>query len=214
MASVSGHGQLRDSQTPEPEGFEEFRLSNNTNAEYGWNSGVQVSLVTKSGTNDFHGVMYHYLRNENLDAAGWLTGNVSPNKQNEWGLFVGGPLVKDRLFATFGYKAYRYRVEPSNATLSAPTQLMRQGDFTEWLGASIENSTAFAGQIYDPATQRSDGAGGFLRDPFPNNAIPQGRLSSVALFLQEPYPLPTHPGTLGNWIGTTLQNTAVRLKVE
>ena len=195
MASVSGHGQLRDSQNPEPEGFEEFRLTNNTNAEYGWNSGVQVSLVTKSGTNDFHGTLYHYLRNENLDAAGWLTGTVSPNKQNEWGLFVGGPIVKDRVFATFGYKAYRFRIEPSNATLSAPTALMRQGDFSEW-----------PDQIYDPATTRSDGAGGFLRDPFQNNAIPQGRLSPISLFLQEPFPLPTHPGTLGNWIGTTLQN--------
>jgi hypothetical protein len=206
MASVSGHGQLRDSQTPEPEGFEEFRLSNNTNAEYGWNSGVQVSLVTKSGTNDLHGTLYHYLRNEALDSAGWLSGTVSKNKQNEWGLFVGGPLVKDRVFATFGYKAYRFRVEPNNATLSAPTPLMRQGDFSEWLGPQIEGSTAFEGQIYDPATTRSDGAGGFLRDPFPNNAIPQGRLSPISQFLQKPYPLPTQPGTLGNWIGSTLKN--------
>lgn len=206
MASVSGHGQVRDSQTPEPEGFEEFRLSNNTNAEYGWNSGVQISLVTKSGTNDLHGTLYHYLRNEALDSAGWLSGTVSKNKQNEWGLFVGGPLVKNRLFATFGYKAYRFRVEPNNATLSAPTQLMRQGDFSEWLGPQISNSTAFEGQIYDPATTRSDGAGGFLRDPFPNNAIPQGRLSPISQFLQEPYPLPTQPGTLSNWIGSTLRN--------
>ena len=209
-ASVSGHGQLRDNQNPAPEGFEEFRLTNNTNAEYGWNSGVQVSLVTKSGTNDFHGVLYHYLRNEALDSAGWLSGTVSKNKQNEWGLFVGGPLVKDRLFATFGYKGYRFRVEPSNATLSAPTPLMRQGDFSEWLGdeigSDVANRPVFSGQIYDPLTTRSDGEGGFLRNPFLNNAIPQDRLSSIALFLQEPYPLPNLPGTLGNWIGSTLKN--------
>ena len=206
MASVSGHGQLRDSQTPAPEGFEEFRLTNNTQAEYGWNSGVQISLVTKSGTNDFHGVLYHYLRNEALDSAGWLSGTVSRNKQNEWGVFVGGPLVKNRLFATFGYKGYRFRVEPNNATLSAPTPLMRQGDFSEWLGPQIDGSTASEGQIYDPLTTRSDGADGFLRDPFPNNAIPQGRLSNLALFFQEPYPLPNRPGTLSNWIGSALKN--------
>ena len=196
MAGVSGHGQLRDNQNPAPEGFEEFSLTTmNTSAEYGWNSGVQVSLVTKSGTNDFHGVLYHYLRNEALDAAGWVTGTVSPNKQNEWGVFGAGPIVKDRVFFTYGYKGYRFRIEPSNATLSAPTALMKQGDFTEW-----------ADQIYDPATTRSDGAGGFLRDPFLNNAIPQSRVSPISQFLQEPYPLPTQPGTLLNWTGTTLPN--------
>ena len=121
-----------------------------------------------------------------MDAAGWLTGTVSKNKQNEWGVFGGGPIVKDRAFFTYGYKGYCFRFEPSNATLSAPTALMKQGDFTEWLGdgigSDVLNRSIVSGQIYDPLSTRPDGAGGFLRDPFLNNAIPQSRLSSVSLF--------------------------------
>ena len=104
------------------------------------------------------------------------------------------------------YDGYRYRTTPAGATATVPTALMRRGDFSEFLGPQIGTDALgrpiLRGQIYDPLTTRSDGRGGFIRDPFPNNVIPESRLSSISRAFQGGYYLPNQPGTQINWVGS------------
>jgi len=183
--SVEDNGQLI------PEAVEEFRYSTNLNAESGGHLGTGVTLVTKSGTNDIHGTVFHYFRNDALDARNFfdLTGKPSPNKQNEYGFVLGGPVVKNKLFYFGSWDGFRYRRAAGGTTGTVPTDRMRAGDFSEWLGPQIGTDVSgrpiLRGQIYDPATTRSDGSGGFIRDPFPGNMIPQNRISAISRFFQD-----------------------------
>jgi hypothetical protein len=94
------------------ENVQEFRVeSNNYPAEYGTGSGGQVSVITKSGTNSFHGSLYEYFRNDKLDAHNYFdtAANPSPLRLNQFGASLGGPIVKDKLFAYGYYEGYRLR---------------------------------------------------------------------------------------------------------
>ena len=113
------------------------------------------------------------------------------NKQNEYGFTLGGPVIKDKTFA-FGYfNGFRYRKAGASQLISVPTAAFKNGDFSS-LGIPI----------YDPATTRSNGSGGFIRDAFPGNIIPANRISSVAKALQAFLPDPNLPGNLLNFIGS------------
>src|ERR1051326_5187655 len=95
------------------ENVQEFRVdSNNFPAEFGTGTGGQVSVVTKSGGNVFHGSMFEYLRNDGLDAANFfdnIIGQKAPLRLNQFGGSIGGPLVKDKAFFFFSYEGYRLR---------------------------------------------------------------------------------------------------------
>lgn len=210
IASVSGHGQLRDDFSPPPEMIEEMNLTSNTASENaGWNSGVGVALVTKSGTNSLHGTVFDYLRNDALDSRNYYASSVTPEKQNEFGFTVGGPVIKNKTFFFGMYSGYRLRLIPSGVSATVPTTAMRNGDFSELLGAQIGTDTLgrpiFQGEIYDPSTTRPDGHGGITRDPFDFNGqlnhIDPARFSSVSSFFQKGYPAPNQPGTQLNWNG-------------
>ncbi len=188
-----------------PETISEFRVSSNLNAEHGWNLGSGVEMVMKSGTNDFHGSVFEFFRNESLDARNFFAADKAGHKQNEWGGVIGGPIVKNKHFFLFSYDGFRERREATNATASVPTASMRSGDFSEFLGDQIGTDVLgrpiLAGQIYDPATTRPDGSGGFIRDPFPGNIIPSDRFSPLSTNFQQGYPAPNQTGTQNNWIG-------------
>lgn len=195
----------RDESGPIPDEIAEFRVSTNLDAEYGWNLGSSIELVSKSGTNRFHGSAFEYLRNDALDARNWFAASVTPEKQNEFGGVLGGPIMKDKLFFFTTYDGYRLRTTASGMTATVPTAQMQGGDFSVWLGPQIGTDQlgrpVFQGEIYDPATTRPDGVGGFIRDPFPGNMIPQNRLSPLSLNFQKGYPAPTLPGISLNWTG-------------
>jgi len=95
------------------ENVQEFRVdSNNFPAEFGTGTGGQVSVVTKSGSNAFHGSVFEYLRNDALDAANFfdnIIGQKAPLRLNQFGGSIGGPVVKDKLFFFFSYEGYRLR---------------------------------------------------------------------------------------------------------
>jgi len=95
------------------ENVQEFRIdSNNFPAEFGTGTGGQVSVVTKSGGNAFHGSAFEYLRNDALDAANFfdnIIGQKAPLRLNQFGGSVGGPIVKDKFFFFFSYEGYRLR---------------------------------------------------------------------------------------------------------
>jgi hypothetical protein len=95
------------------ENVQEFRVdSNNFPAEFGTGTGGQVSVVTKSGSNAFHGSLFEYIRNDALDAANFfdnIIGQKAPLRLNQFGGSLGGPIVKDKLFFFFSYEGYRLR---------------------------------------------------------------------------------------------------------
>jgi hypothetical protein len=195
----------RDESGPIPDEIAEMRVSTNLDAEYGWNMGSSIELVSKSGTNRFHGSAFEYLRNDALDARNWFASTVTPEKQNEFGGVLGGPIIKDKLFFFTSYDGYRLRTTASGTTATVPTAQMQTGDFSAWLGPQIGTDQlgrpVYQGEIYDPATTRSDGAGGFIRDQFPGNIIPTDRLSMLSQNFQKGYPAPTLPGISLNWAG-------------
>jgi hypothetical protein len=209
-ASISAHGQLRDDFSPPPEMIEEMRLTSNTASEYsGWNSGVGVALVTRGGTNQFHGTGFEYLRNTVLDAKNYYASSVTPEQQNEFGVTFGGPIIKNKTYFFGMYSGYRLRLAPQGITSTVPTAAMRTGDFSQLLGAQIGTDSLgrpiFQGEIYDPNTTRPGPGGRIVRDPFDFggqlNHVDPARLSSISSFFQNGYPMPTKAGTQLNWTG-------------
>jgi hypothetical protein len=115
---------------PTPDAIEEFRVISNTfDAEYGRNSGAVVNVVTKSGTNQWHGNVYEYFRNKDLNAQGYFN-TVKPQfNQNQFGGTFGGPLRKDRTFFFTSYEGRRIRQGVSGETVAVPTVDERNGVF-------------------------------------------------------------------------------------
>ena len=170
-------------------------LTANYGAEYGRSAGGQIRIVTKSGTQDFHGTAYEFLRNSALDANSWsrnrTIGNTAvsskPEAQryNQFGYSASGPIpipnYKNKLFWLWGQEWVRRRREDTSI-ITVPSLGMRQGDFSELLNPS----NPFFGRtvvVNDPATGQ----------PFAGNIIPSNRLSPNGLALLRAYPEPT-PG--------------------
>jgi outer membrane receptor protein involved in Fe transport len=116
---------------PTPDSVEEFRIITNTfDAEYGRNSGSVVNLITKSGTNSFHGDVYEYLRNTDLDARGYPDTTKPQLNQNQFGGTFGGPIKKDRSFFFLSYEGHRTRDGVPGQLLTVPTAAQFNGDFS------------------------------------------------------------------------------------
>ena len=197
---------MRDQSPLIPEAISEFRTVSNLNAEHGWNLGSSVEMVMKSGTNDFHGSVFEFFRNDALDARNFFSADVSGHKQNEFGGIVGGPIIRNKHFFVASYTGFRLRKVRAGVSATVPTELMKNGDFSEFLGEQIGTDVLgrpiLQGQIYDPLSTRPDGLGGFIRDPFPGNIIPSNRISPISAAFQAGYPSPTQPGTQNNWVGS------------
>ncbi len=162
-----------------------------TSAEYGSYLGVHVNVVTKSGTNDFHGSFFEFFQDDALDERGYfenLANPKNPRRRNQYGLQMDGPLVIPKLYngrnKTFFMGAYEaVRGEAlSSPFASVPTTLMRQGNFSE-VATPIRNP--FTGQ------------------PFAGNVIPASLLSPVSLKLLDYYPAPTSAGLANNYQATS-----------
>lgn len=124
---------------PNPEAVEEFRLlENNYTAEYGRNGGGTISVVLKSGTNELHGSLFDYLRNDALNANDYFDnaqGNPRPVlKRNQFGGTLGGPILKDRLFFFFGYQGQRQTEVVNQGFVTTFTPAELAGDFSNFNG--------------------------------------------------------------------------------
>ncbi len=186
---------------PMVDAVEEFKVETNAlKAEFGQTSGGIVNVVTKSGTNDPHGSLYEFIRNDAMDARNAFATQVSPStgrikavlRYNQYGGTFGGPVYipkvyngKNRTFFFAGYEQWRYR----NAQIrraSVPSALQRAGDFSNTRG-----STGAVIPIFDPATTRAHPNGnGFIRDPFPGNIVPGERIDPLSRKVLEYMPLP------------------------
>ena len=135
---------------PTPDAVEEFRVITNTfDAEYGRNSGSVVNVITKSGTNAFHGNLYEYFRNTVLDARGYPDTSKPQLNQNQFGGTFGGPIKKDRTFFFASYEGRRIRNGVPGQLLNVPTTPEFAGDFSAQGPFSGGISSGFVAQVLD-----------------------------------------------------------------
>jgi len=133
---------------PSPDAVEEFRiLTNAFDAEYGRNSGSVVNVVTKSGTNQFHGNVYEFFRNKVLNSKGYFDTSKGKFNQNQFGGTLGGPIRKDKTFFFGSYEGRRVRRGRSGDQVAVPTSLERAGDFS--LNSDGSAADPFGGVIND-----------------------------------------------------------------
>jgi len=164
---------------PSIDAIQEFNiLTGIYGAQYGLGSGGQIIVSTKSGTNEFHGSAYEFLRNSAMDARNFFQAGKPPSfKRNQFGGTVGGPIIKNKTFFFYSYEGLRLSQAETQLT-TVPTIAMKNGDFSGLLPGKV---------IKDPLTNQ----------PFAGNTIPRDRLSAVALDLMQFYPDPTYPTPTG-----------------
>jgi hypothetical protein len=171
---------------------EEFTVQTNAlDAEYGHNAGAFINVTSRSGTNEFHGQIYEFFRNDKLNANSFFNNRAgvpkSPFRYNQFGAAAGGPIVRNKLFWYFNWEGVRQRT-PSTWRTTVPTERERQGDFSQ----SFDRNGNLM-EIHDPFSTRSvDGR--YVRDPFPGNRIPAARFDPVSRNVIGRFPAPTGPG--------------------
>jgi len=179
---------------PSPDAIAEFRVITNTfDAEYGRNSGAIVNVVTKSGTNDFHGTGYEFFRNDSLNARGFFDTQKLSYLQNQFGVTLGGPIKKDKTFFFVTYEGDRIRRGSSSDTVTVPTSQERLGNFgsdTPFAGAlsnaNILNSRpGCLSALGRGTTPIADGTA--YAQVFPGNQIPSACMDQTALDLMNQY---------------------------
>ncbi len=173
---------------PSVDAIEEFKVMGaNYPAEFGRSLGSVLNVIFKSGSNEFHGSAYEFLRNSVLDAGNFFERGrglkLASFQRNQFGGHVAGPIRRDRTFFLGSYEGLRER-SFGNTTTTVPTAAQRRGDFTDTFAANGQQI-----RIFDPFTTRANPAGGFLRDPFAGNVIPASRFDPVAVNAMKYYPL-------------------------
>ncbi len=199
---------------PSIESVREFKvLTGVYSAEFGRGAGV-VSVSTKSGSNEIHGNVFEFLRNDKLDARNYFANPAiakAPLRRNQYGAAVSGPVSLPKIYSgknrTFFFADYFGLREIRGLTFvnSVPTAKVRAGDFSDY-----ERTPGSRILIFDPLTTRLNptfNAGQpvsaanpqFLRDAFTNNVIPANRINPVGRNVASVYPLPNAPGNFNNF---------------
>lgn len=244
---LSNKGDNRISLRPSPDAIQEFQIvTNSFPAEYGRTGGGALNFSTRSGGTELRGTLFEYFRNDALDARSFFV-NANPNgvkeklRFNQFGGNLGGPVYlpsfgkdgkwfskQSKLFFFFNYEGLRISQARQQAS-TVPTEKMRNGDFSELLGAQIPGVTvvdtrgnlipARIGQIYVPGTVIAAGQpGAGSRVAFADNIIPAAQINAVGKAAASYYPLPNAAGVrnangLGfsnNYLANTLATTDSR----
>jgi Carboxypeptidase regulatory-like domain len=173
---------------PNPDAVQEFKiLTNNYTAEYGRTSGGIVNQVIKSGSNNFHGSLFEFFRNDALNASDYFLGDVPVFKRNLFGGTIGGPIRKDKTFFFASYQGNRRREGQLAGTLTVLSPAERTGDFSELYTGSTDPATGFDyGQLYNPTSGDPYMCGGN-----PCNIIPVDPV--IQTFINRYVPLPNRP---------------------
>jgi len=162
------------------EAIQEFKVQTSTySAEFGRSPGGQVNVATKAGTNEFHGVLYEYLRNADLDAKNFFAvpGPIPAYKRNQFGASLGGPIKRNKTFFFANYEGNRIR-QASPLIATVPTAAMKSGDFS-----------SLPATIYDPSSLHTAN-GTLVRSPFGGNMIPLTDISHVGSNVINLFPNP------------------------
>ncbi|HEX9199129.1 MAG TPA: carboxypeptidase regulatory-like domain-containing protein [Acidobacteriaceae bacterium] len=130
---------------PFPDALQEFSVQTNSfDAQYGSNAGAVVNVVTKSGTNGWHGDAFEFVRNRVFNARNYFASAVDPLKRNQFGGTIGGPIHKDTSFIFFGYQGTRVRTKNGGVTAVVPTPANLAGNFTASPKSIVDPSTGVA----------------------------------------------------------------------
>ena len=187
---------------PSPDAIDEFRVITNTfDAEYGRNSGAVINVVTKSGTNQPHGSIYTYVRNQSMDSRGYFDLSTPDDSQLQFGATFGAPIKKDKTFFFLSYEGRQLRKGISSDRVRVPNAMERAGMF--------DDSTPFQGTLTDPtvasilqnragcaaAISAESGVAPTAGTPwtniFPGNVIPTACFDPVATNVVQNYvPMP------------------------
>jgi len=125
---------------PPIDAISEFRiLTHNANAEFGQNTGSTTNIITRSGTNSFHGALWEFLRNDAMDASDFSAHAVQPLSKSVRATF-GGPMVKDKTFFFGYYEGFRNR-QGETVPATVPSSLERQGNFSEKCSEGFDPNT-------------------------------------------------------------------------
>jgi hypothetical protein len=200
---------MTPSMFPSMDSIQEFKVQTSSYAAEFGHFAVQVNASTRGGSNNLHGSLHEFLRNDDaLNAANFFDNFAglpkAPLRYNLFGGTLGGPVVipraykgRDRTFFFVSYEGTRIRTS-GTSQLSVPTAEQRSGDFSN-LGFRGNQS------IFDPSTTRSNPGGtGVIRDPFAGNMIPNSRITAFAQQALQLYPLPTSTAAVGSNFFTTL----------
>ena len=179
--------------SPPSDAISQFKVQTSAfDAQTGHTAGALVNLAVKSGTNDVHLASSYFNRSDARAATPLLTernnGTKPTREYNRYTATLSGPVLRNRTFFMGSFEHLR-DVQPEPATYTVPTELMRQGNFSE-----------FSTLIYDPST-----ISGGVRSAFANNQIPANRIDRVAAAYAALYPLPNRPGTNANYFTNQLR---------
>ncbi|MBL8173675.1 MAG: TonB-dependent receptor [Bryobacterales bacterium] len=191
---------------PNPDALQEFSVqTNNFSAEFGRNSGGVVNAVTRSGTNEFHGAAFEYIRNKALNAANFFNPIVNGVrrddglKRNQYGFTLGGPVLlpklyngRDKTFFFFSYQKTTLRQAPAAASRIVPTAAQKRGDFS-----------ALTRALRDP----------FANAPYAGNLIPQSQFNPIARTIADNYlPLPDSGNTVSFQVPTSFDDDQILVR--
>ncbi|HXX22247.1 MAG TPA: TonB-dependent receptor [Terriglobia bacterium] len=161
--------------------------TNNYSAAFGNGSSV-FNVITKTGTNEWHGSLFEYVQNTSLNARNFFEPSTSPYHWNEFGGTLGGPIKHNKAFFFFSYQDMR-QVEYSPGLYTVPTAAEEAGDF----------SSSVYPTVYDPASLVNG-----VRSPLPNNTIPPSEISPFAAAAQQYFPKPNLPGLYNNYFDNVI----------
>jgi hypothetical protein len=188
-------------------------LTNGYSAEYGRGAGGVINVNLKSGSNDVHGVLFEILQNDKVNANRWERNKAGlprgPFKQNQYGFAIGGPIIKNKLFAFGDYQWTKIRSFGGaiqnlgyGQYYTIPTPEMINGDFSRLLGPPVGTDalggTILKNQIFDPDSTTTVN-GQLHRTPFPGNMIPASRWDSSASQIMKLYPAPNQVSRSGDF---------------
>ncbi len=167
---------------PPVDAISEFRIiTHNATAEFGDALGSTTNIITRSGTNQVHGTLWEFLRNDALDANNYFAQTKEPLKQNQFGASSGGPIKKDKTFIFGFYEGFRNRQGETTLT-TVPSLKQRTGDFSELCPEGFSS-----GFCNNPGHQLFNI---FANAPYPNNQVPQAQFATVSKNLLGFFPLP------------------------
>src|SRR5215467_4985800 len=163
---------------PFPDALQEFSVETSAvSSRFGIHPRATVNVVTKSGSNGFHGAVFEYLRNSHMNARNFFATSRDSLKRNQFGGTAGGKIIRDKLFFFGSYQGTINRSNPPQMTTFIPTQAMLKGDFSAIAGP-VCTSTASGRQLTNPLANNA---------PFPGNQIPVSMLNPIAVKIASSY---------------------------
>jgi len=175
---------------PPPDALAEFKLQTGSyDAEFGHSAGAVLNAAVKSGTNAFHGDLWEYVRNSDLEARQEFSPSIGAYHQNQFGGTLGGPIIRNKLFFFGDVQATRIVYGAPYTGLTIPTMLMRQGNFSELLNPALTGQSEPI-QLYEPGS--GGGPGNQLKCNGQNNVMCPGQIDAIAQKIFNAFPTSTN----------------------